>query len=368
MSWLKLDVLLCMAAYAVLIGIFLLGRKAAVKKQKKSKIERKPDEVTVIIPFRNEFENLKVLFKCIEELKVKPKEFIFVNDHSEDEFLSLFTDLSFPHRMINVGAESYGKKAAIAIGVNLVETEFVITWDADITVPSNYFEELVKWHWTDLIILPVEMRSSEFVPGFFAMDYQLQTQTNVALTGLFRPITASGANLFFSKKAYLEADEQRSDNSILSGDDQFLLNALRKAGKEIILLTRSELNAETKAPISLQKGMDQRRRWLGKSTKVGDSFAIFFGMIVFLFQMGYYGFAWYQCFIGNWGATIVMILIKGELDAFLTTYKFQEQFNTLKVFLYQVAYPFYMIVLVLSVFWFKVEWKGREDGHSSTNN
>jgi hypothetical protein len=63
-----------------------------------------------------------------------------------------------------------------------------------------------------------------------------------------------------------------------------------------------------------------------------------FGLLPFLFQLSYYSFAWYQTIIGDWGATIVMTLLKGELDAFLSLYKFQEQFNTLNVFLYQVLY------------------------------
>jgi hypothetical protein len=41
-----------------------------------------------------------------------------------------------------------------------------------------------------------------------------------------------------------------------------------------------------------------------------------FGLLPFLFQLSYYSFAWYQTIIGDWGATIVMTLLKGELGAF----------------------------------------------------
>jgi hypothetical protein len=48
------------------------------------------------------------------------------------------------------------------------------------------------------------------------------------------------------------------------------------------------------------------------------------------------------------------------LFAFLSTYKFQEQFNTLNVFLYQLIYPFYMITLLFGAFTAKLTWKGRK--------
>lgn len=49
-----------------------------------------------------------------------------------------------------------------------------------------------------------------------------------------------------------------------------------------------------------------------------------FGLLHFLFQLSYYSFAWYQTIIGDWGATIVMTLLKGELDAFLSSINFKS--------------------------------------------
>lgn len=349
-----------MASYAALIGIFLLGRKLAKAKAKKPKSKNNLAEITVVIPFRNEGENLSQLLKAIQELVVKPQEFIFVNDHSEDVFLSHFSSLDFPFKLLNLNENQYGKKSAIHLGVDSSDSEFILTWDTDVIVESEYFVELEKHNWTDLNILPVYMHGPDFIPGFFAMDYQLQTQANVALSGLYRPITSSGANLLFSRKVFIETACIRNDAHIASGDDQFLLKAVRDSGKEIQILTDKLLQVKTSAPQTIIEGMQQRRRWLGKSAKVGDSFASIFGLTVFLLQMTYYSFAWYQTFIGDWGATIVLILIKGELDAFLATYAFQEQFNTLKVFVYQFVYPIYMIALLFSAFVMKSEWKGRK--------
>lgn len=359
MSWFKLEVILTMLSYAFLVGLLVLGRKRTNKKSKKGSVDNDLAEITVVIPFRNEAENLKRLILDIQKLKEFPTTFVFVNDHSEDEFLPLFENLSFPFQLLYLDELAIGKKAGIAAGVAFAKTKYVLTWDADIEVAEDYFSELKNWQWADLTILPVEMRGSKFVAGFFAMDYQLQSQANVALTGFFRPITASGANLLFVKEVYLKLSELRNDSAIASGDDQFLLKAMRENGQTIGVLTDDHLRVSTFAPEFIQAGMAQRTRWLNKTSKVGDGLATFFGGFVFLVQMSYYAFAFYQSLLGDWGATIVMVLIKGELDAFLTTYKFQEQFNTVQVFVYQLIYPFYILALSLMTFMKKPKWKGR---------
>ncbi len=355
----KLEVIVFLASYAFLIGLFLLGRYWAKKKEKESTSNNSLDHLTVLIPFRNESENLKKLLDSIRGLKSFPKEIIFIDDHSEDDSRELLQNLPFPNVVLQLSANEKGKKSAIAKGIQNCSTEFVITWDADIQMLPDYFEFLKTHLWTDLVILPAEMRGSKLVPGFFAMDYQLQTQANVALSAIFRPITASGANLLFRKSTYEEVEKKRNDFAIPSGDDQFLLKAFRVQKKSISLLTDPNLKVFTNAPETLIEGLNQRKRWLSKSAKVGDNFATAFGLFVLMVQMTYYAFACYQMFLGNWGGTILMILIKGELDAFLCTYAFQEQFNTLQVFFYQLVYPFYMLYLLVFGFVGKVSWKGR---------
>jgi poly-beta-1,6-N-acetyl-D-glucosamine synthase len=355
----KLEVLYFMATYGLLIGILMFGRYLAKKKMKLATRFNEIKELTVLVPFRNEEANLKKLIECIQNQTVFPKEIIFIDDNSEDSSLESLRNLTFPHRILSLSVSEEGKKTAISKGVQNSSTRFVLTWDADIEMDSNYFETLEKYKWTDLVILPVEMRGSKLVPGFFAMDYQLQTQTNVALSGYFRPITASGANLLFLKTAFEEAEKTRSDFQISSGDDLFLMKEFRNTKKAISIVIDAELKVITNAPSTIIPGLHQRRRWLSKSTKVGDSFATIFGLFVFAIQMIYYTFAWYQLYLGNWGGTLLMVLIKGELDAFLSTYKFQDQFNTLQVFFYQLIYPIYMVYLVLFGFNGKVKWKGR---------
>ncbi len=356
MSWFKPEVIGVMLGYACLILLFLLGRK--LSRQKTKQTTRKQGKISVLVPFRNEENNLLSLIESIQKLTSLPDEIIFINDHSTDQSKEVLRNLTVPYSLIEL-RETEGKKSAIAKGVEAAQHEFILTWDADVRVPSDYFERLRQYEWSDLVILPVKMLGPTFVSGFFAMDYQLQTQANVSLSGLYRPISASGANLLFKREVFVEMAKRRKDMTVASGDDQFFLAACRKANKQISVISDRQLLVETTAPNSLVSGMSQRWRWLNKTSKVKDSFATLFGLFALLIQLSYFAFAFYQVALGDWGATIVLILIKGELDAFLATYAFQEQFNTLQVFLYQLFYPVYILALVFGFFLAKPSWKGR---------
>lgn len=363
MSWFRYDVILAMVIYALVVAMVHLGKRFAnAKKEKRVLVNSKNDlnEISVIIPFRNEIQNLPNLIHSIEKITSLPKEFIFVNDHSDDDFQHLIAsaEIKCDVRIINLTNES-GKKSAIDKGVRESFGKYILTWDADITVPVNYFETLLQVYWTDMVILPVEMRDSSFVGGFFAWDFQLQTKTAYSFYGWFRPITASGANLFFKKSSFLEVEKHRADENYLSGDDQFLLAAFRKSQKTVSCMENSDLVVITKPPQTVFQGLIQRSRWLGKTKAVEDNMANIFGLFVLVLQLSYYAFSATQLVMGNYGAAVVLVLIKGELDAFICTYRFQEQFNTFQVFLYELLFLIYIFALLFSSIFITQKWKGR---------
>ena len=68
------------------IGWYGTQQKSLIKPESKINCE----DLTVLIPFRNEQENLSMLLKNINELKKVPSRFIFINDHSDDDWKGLF--------------------------------------------------------------------------------------------------------------------------------------------------------------------------------------------------------------------------------------------------------------------------------------
>jgi cellulose synthase/poly-beta-1,6-N-acetylglucosamine synthase-like glycosyltransferase len=76
-----------LGAYVFFLLFLLLGYGYGIVKRKK---DRKKDilielhDITVVIPFRNEKENLESLLNQIKTLKIRPAQFLFVDDHSTD--------------------------------------------------------------------------------------------------------------------------------------------------------------------------------------------------------------------------------------------------------------------------------------------
>ena len=122
----------------------------------KAKSTLKCDELTVVVAFRNEYHNLSVLLKNIDRLKILPSKFIFVNDHSQDDWSELFEktnpDLIATY---SLNEAAFGKKSAIQEGVKRAATKYILCWDADIQFENNYFKADVKYVIFNIMMISV---------------------------------------------------------------------------------------------------------------------------------------------------------------------------------------------------------------------
>ena len=209
------------------------------------------ENISVIIPFRNEIKNLNSLKESILQLSSLPLEFIWVNDHSDDNSLNILTNLPPNHTVVSLDTNEKGKKAAIRKGIKISQGTYILTWDADIIVPNHYFKTLEQTKVSELSILPVRMKGSTFIEILYELDYYFLNSINISVSGFYYPIVASGANLLFNKSTFLNIDSFDTHKKIASGDDQFLLADFKKHNKEIQTITDSNLVVETHTPESL---------------------------------------------------------------------------------------------------------------------
>ena len=182
--------------YVILnIGWYGTQQKSLMKSESKINCE----DLTVVIPFRNEVENLSILLKNINELKKTPSRFIFIDDHSDDNWKNLFENQNnISIDVYSLGKDKQGKKEAIWEGVNHAETKYVLCWDADVCFKADYFEELQELQAADLIILPVHFKSNNLVQALGEIDFYLANFVNQASAYWLRPVMCNGANLLFS--------------------------------------------------------------------------------------------------------------------------------------------------------------------------
>ena len=140
-----LIILLITVAYLALIGSFIIG----FDKVKPFYLDERTAKTSfsIIIPFKNEAEHLKALLTSLSELKYPEKlfEVILVNDDSTDDSEAIINKFksknSGNYRVIkNERKTGSPKKDAITKAISIARNEWILTTDADCTVPKYWLE------------------------------------------------------------------------------------------------------------------------------------------------------------------------------------------------------------------------------------
>lgn len=319
------------------------------------------NQISVIIPFRNESKNLPTLIQSINQLKHFPKEIIFVNDHSEDDFEMYFEKLHIPipFTILHLKSPQEGKKTALRLGIADATGDFILTWDADIQINPNYFKSLSTVPQSDLLILPVSMPGKNIQELFFELDYQYLNALNAGISGNLKPIVASGANLLFNKEIFLEIDSIESHVDVPSGDDAFLLQDFKLNDQTIELAFKKDLIVQTNPPSNWNEFFQQRLRWIGKSGKVSDRSANIIGIIGLMYHLGFW-MLWMTDV--SWNQILWITIMKIGLDA-LVFLPYLIMIGRKRILflvpIFSILYPIYMLMILVTTLFYEPEWKGR---------
>jgi glycosyltransferase involved in cell wall biosynthesis len=339
-----------------LFTLYLLGKKKANEKTTNQTGEKYQSEcISVIIPFRNEEAHLQELIKSIQQLSKQPLEFIWINDHSTDKSVSIL-ETTLPnqnHTILHLPEELTGKKNALTFGILKAKGEYILTWDADITVRSNFFQQLESYAIKALSILPVEMNQANQKTVFFAIEFEFLNQINYAVFGLKRPILANGANLLFDKSIFNQLQPYQNNLTIASGDDQFLLMQFRENKQSVSYFRDNALTVKTKTPTTINHCFSQRIRWASKTQKVNDGLANIIGALGLV-----YHFFPILFLILSFDYFLITFLLKNIFDFIILEKKFNPR-NIFTSFIFSFLYPFYVVTLGIVSLFTKVEWKDR---------
>lgn len=365
--------------YVLLIGSLIFG----FDKVTIFKLEKTVSKTTfsVIVPFRNEAENLPVLLESISKLKY-PKhlyEIIFVDDDSEDhsvEIINQVLDTSRLHRdtrtditvIKNERKTKSPKKDAITSAINLAKHEWIITTDADCQLPEfwlNSFDEFIQQTHAKCIVAPVTYcDGTSFLNRFQLLDFFSLQGATICGFGIKKPFLCNGANFGYQKSIFKKLNGFEGNTNIASGDDIFLLEKIVKVyPQDIHYLKCKDAIVTTKSQPSWQGLFSQRIRWAAKTSSYDNGFGKLTGLIVLLMN-AFLVTIILLTIINMFSAKILlyMMVIKFYLD-FLLIYKtalFFNQRNVLKSYVMAfILYPFFSVyVAFLSVF-NGYTWKGR---------
>ncbi len=356
--------------FVIQLIAILLMLWATVLNRKKHEIKDVFDDFTVLIPFRNEEKRIRTLIQSFNESKLRENqslEIIFIDDHSSDLTAQIIRqELNLQHQILKL-EKNIGKKWAIDKGVESSVNKKILTLDADVSFDELYLQNILDLDLQDLMILPVEMKANSTIEYLGVIEFNWLKAITYTGLAIKDPKLCNGANLLFSKKAYLDVRNHRVDFDIESGDDIFLLDAMKKANMKIEGSSSDNFKVVTPAPSSMKKLLIQRKRWISKMTQKLDLLTIIGGLFVVLVQFGLF-YAIYSSFYDLSFLVPVVLKLLGEYTIQIF---FGDKKNETKLLFYtilhQLWYPIYMLMLLIpfkdNSRWSRVKVRKKVEGY-----
>jgi cellulose synthase/poly-beta-1,6-N-acetylglucosamine synthase-like glycosyltransferase len=374
--WLVIISLLLFIAYSILIRNYIRGWNACPEFEADPLFVPK-DTVTVIVPARNEETAIGNCISSLLQQTYPPSllEIVVVDDHSEDGTARVVESFSSHNvRLIKlkdfIGNENNSyKKKAIAVGVSHANGDCIITTDADCTSEPNWIREVVRFKESisaEFVAAPVRLQPRQRLLHIFqALDFL--TMQAITCAAVFRNmhVMCNGANLAYSKSAFLEVNGFENIDAIASGDDMLLMSKIaeRFPGKTGYLKSKNAI--VTSQPANTWRAFWQQRiRWASKAGHYQQKNITQILLLVYCFNFSL--FALFLVSIWNSDAFIVALLLL--LCKIIIEYPLVNSvasfFGQRKLlFYFPFLQPLHLIYVVIAGFLGKFgryEWKGRK--------
>ena len=242
-----------------------------------------------------------------------------------------------PIRGIN--DDNLGKKHALSKLIHAATSEYLWLHDDDIVLPKA-----VKriGHWSlvighlDFIILPLRMESEQSKPSLLERlqiaEYAAIQELTMRTAKAGRAIMCSGANLIVKRETWL-ACEPELHPEIPSGDDMFLLEAVKRRGLQIGVIDEPDFTAVVRPQTTWSAFLRQRMRWAGKAPHYTDRDIRRYGALVVATNIAQLLF-------------FPIILIKFPIEYSLIK-KREPRTPWYVALLLEILYPIYMLVVFL---------------------
>lgn len=355
--------------YVVLIGSLFYGFQK-MKPLSDFSIEPKTS-FSIVVPFRNEAENLPKLLHSISLLNYPNDlfEVILVDDESEDEFRLLDSARSdIKVKVIkNLRKSISPKKDAIETAIEVAKHDWIITTDADCLVQKNWLKTIDAYIQKEnkrMVAAGVcYLPQKGFLHAFQNLDFLSLQGATIGSFGLNNPFMCNGANFAYEKSFFYELQGFKGNENCASGDDVFLLQKAVLKHKNVVgFCFNNESVVASQSENSWNDLFQQRVRWAAKST----GYSSWFGKIIALLVLST-NVAWIAVFVmwllgsvnQNWFALFVaskfvvdLLLLQKTASFFRTKLQW--------LFLASLLYPFFSSAVAVYSLFGKFTWKGRQ--------
>lgn len=334
---------------------------------------------SIIIPARNEEENIEACIQSILKNNYPPElfEIIVADDFSTDATPDIVHRLQAQFSNIhiislkNIISETINsyKKRAIELAIAKSQHNWIVTTDADCSVPANWLHLLdayIQKNERVFVAAPVMFTcDNSFLNVFQCLDFLSLQGITAASVYAGAHSMCNGANLAYKKTVFYEVDGFKNADHIASGDDMLLMHKIKMKYPENIGYLFSDQMIVTTAPMPDWKSfLNQRIRWASKATTYQDKLVFWVLVLVyftnlFLLILFFISLFQPQLFL-IW---LLFILTKALLEMPFM-YRVAKFYGLQRLMLWFVLMqPFHILYTVVSGWLGKFgtyKWKGRK--------
>lgn len=265
-------IVLITAFYGALMLWYWYGWMMA--KQQKSISETLSTIVTVVIPARNEEENIA---RCLTDIfnQQFPEhllEVIVIDDNSTDRTSEIVKGFNKKNlKLISLHDKEDGifaayKKKAVETAVSNASGKLIVTTDADCRMEPLWLAGIVSYYESNsykLIAAPVLFKDEKnMFEEFQSLDFL--GLMGITCSGIFHqfPVMCNGANLAYEKQAFFDVNGFEGIDHVASGDDMLLMHKMvKKYPHSVGFLKSRAASVFTYPQRSVGEFFVQRSRW-----------------------------------------------------------------------------------------------------------
>ena len=361
--------------YTLTMALIYFGFRSVPSMDFPQEQKEKKTRFSILVPFRNEAENLNLLLESLKSLNYPTDcyETIFINDGSTDnseEIIHQALQDSGLHYTVTNNDRTTGspKKDAITKAITLTLHEWIMTTDADCRLHAEIldcYDRFIQYKEPYMIVGPIGLVQSTGLNYYFQLYEHLALQTFTAGGfGLKAPFLCNGANLVYLKDKFLQLGGFMGNDHIPSGDDIFLFEKFRKRYPNKLHYVRSYNAIVFTTPLKNWKAIiEQRVRWASKITSQKNPFSRWVGLIVFLTNLWLIVGLLYSLFNPDHLINYLIVLFhKLLVDLIIITSS--SQFLTVRIHLLafiinSLRYPFISVWIAIRSLNGKYSWKER---------